>query len=126
MIILALVLLFVALFVALPIIGMAAWAVISAAIVGLVIGALGRLLVPGRQRIGLLATALLGLIGSIVGSFVGYHILGIGGFSILLEIGIAAAAVAIYSRGPGRGSAGRLGRRGAGQLGRQGYSGRLP
>lgn len=97
MIILVLLGLFVALFVVLPVIGMAAWAIISAAVVGIVIGALGRLVVPGRQSIGLLATALLGLIGSIVGSFVGTHVLGIGGFSVLLEVGIAAAAVAVYS-----------------------------
>ena len=97
-----LVLVVVALFVALPVIGLAAGAVLSAAIVGLVIGALGRLVVPGHQRIGLLATALLGLIGSIVGSFVGYHLLEIGGFSILLEVAIAAVAVALYTRRPGR------------------------
>ncbi|MGH9086696.1 MAG: GlsB/YeaQ/YmgE family stress response membrane protein [Acidimicrobiales bacterium] len=114
MIIAVLLLLFVALFVALPLIGLAVGAVLSAVLVGLVVGALGRLVIPGRQSIGLLATALLGLIGSIVGSFVGYHLLGIGALSILLEIGIAAAAVAIYSRRPGRrrhlgtGTAGRL------------------
>lgn len=114
MIILVLVLIFVALFVGLPLIGLAAGAVISAAVVGLVIGALGRLVVPGRQTIGLLATALLGLIGSVVGSFVGYHLLRIGAFSILLEIGIAAAAVAIYAKRPGRGHELPSGRPGAG------------
>lgn len=101
-VVVVLLLVFVALFVALPALGLAASAVLSAAIVGLVIGALGRLVVPGRQRIGLLATALLGLIGSIVGSFIGYHVVKIGGFSILLEVAIAAVAVALYARRPGR------------------------
>lgn len=118
MIILGLALVFVVLFVALPVLGLAAGAVVSAAIVGLVVGALGRLVVPGRQAIGLLATALLGLIGSIVGSFLGYHVLGIGGFSVLLEIGIAAAAVAIYARRPGRGRQLPGGRPGTDSLGR--------
>lgn len=36
-------------------------------IAGLIIGALARLLVPGRQKIGLLLTLLLGVIGSVVG-----------------------------------------------------------
>lgn len=102
MIVVALVILVVALFVALPLIGMAAWAVISALVVGLVIGAVARLIVPGRQQIGLVATALLGLLGSIVGGFLGYHVFAIGGFSILLEIAIAVLGVAIYARSAGR------------------------
>ena len=50
-----------------PLVGAALWAVITAAIVGLVIGALARLVLPGQQRIGLLATMLLGWVGSFVG-----------------------------------------------------------
>lgn len=104
MVILALLVIAIVLFIALPLLGLAAGALISTAIVGLVIGALGRLVIPGRQPIGLVATVLLGLIGAVVGSFVGHRLLGVGGFSILLEIGIAAGAVALYSgrrhRGP--------------------------
>jgi uncharacterized membrane protein YeaQ/YmgE (transglycosylase-associated protein family) len=37
---------------------------------GLIIGALARLIVPGRQPIGILATALLGIAGSFVGGLV--------------------------------------------------------
>jgi uncharacterized membrane protein YeaQ/YmgE (transglycosylase-associated protein family) len=37
---------------------------------GLIIGAIARLVVPGRQPIGLLATALLGIAGSFVGGLV--------------------------------------------------------
>jgi uncharacterized membrane protein YeaQ/YmgE (transglycosylase-associated protein family) len=36
-------------------------------VAGLIIGALARLLLPGRQRIGLLWTLLLGLAGSVIG-----------------------------------------------------------
>lgn len=38
---------------------------------GLVIGALARALMPGRQPMGLLATTLLGMAGSLVGGFLG-------------------------------------------------------
>src|ERR1700722_162064 len=38
-------------------------------IVGLVVGLLARLLVPGRDDIGLLGTILLGIVGSFVGGF---------------------------------------------------------
>jgi uncharacterized membrane protein YeaQ/YmgE (transglycosylase-associated protein family) len=88
------------LFIIFPIIGLAIGTIISSVIVGLVIGALGRLIIPGRQAIGLLATLMLGLIGSIVGGFVGRHILHIGGLSLLLEIGVAAVAVALYAARP--------------------------
>jgi uncharacterized membrane protein YeaQ/YmgE (transglycosylase-associated protein family) len=40
-------------------------------LVGLVAGALARLLVPGRDPMGLVGTLLLGLVGSLVGGFVG-------------------------------------------------------
>ncbi len=36
-------------------------------IAGLIIGALARMLLPGRQNIGLIWTLLLGVLGSIVG-----------------------------------------------------------
>lgn len=40
-------------------------------IVGLVAGALARLVVPGRHPIGLVGTMLLGLLGALVGGFIG-------------------------------------------------------
>jgi len=43
---------------------------------GLVIGAIARLLVPGRQNIGILKTMLLGVAGSFVGGFLAYLIFG--------------------------------------------------
>lgn len=39
-------------------------------IIGLVAGALARLMVPGRQSMGIFMTMLLGLIGSLIGGFV--------------------------------------------------------
>lgn len=50
--------------------------VIGWIIFGLVIGAIARLLVPGRQDIGILKTMLLGIIGSFVGGFIAYLIFG--------------------------------------------------
>ena len=83
------------LFVAFPIIGLTAGALISTFIVGLIIGALGRLVVPGRQRISLVATFLAGLIGAIVGGYIGDQVLYVGGFATtLLEIGVSALVVA--------------------------------
>ena len=50
--------------------------ILSIAIGGLVIGALGRLVVPGPNPIGLLRTILAGWGGSIIGAFVGRVLLG--------------------------------------------------
>jgi uncharacterized membrane protein YeaQ/YmgE (transglycosylase-associated protein family) len=79
--------------------GAALWAVISAAIVGLIIGALARLVLPGQQSIGLLATMLLGWVGSFVGGIVGYHVIHTGTLlTVLLEIAVAALLIAGYAR----------------------------
>jgi uncharacterized membrane protein YeaQ/YmgE (transglycosylase-associated protein family) len=40
-------------------------------IVGILAGALARLLVPGRDPMGLLGTLVLGLVGSLIGGFLG-------------------------------------------------------
>jgi uncharacterized membrane protein YeaQ/YmgE (transglycosylase-associated protein family) len=48
--------------------------IISLILIGLVAGALARLLVPGRQDISIPMTILIGIIGSFVGGFLGYLI----------------------------------------------------
>lgn len=96
------------LLVVVPLIGLALWALISIGVVGIVIGGLARLALPGRQNVGVLATIVLGWIGSLVGAFIGYHVIGVGAFfTVLIEIGVAAALIAFYAgsarrRLPGR------------------------
>jgi uncharacterized membrane protein YeaQ/YmgE (transglycosylase-associated protein family) len=48
--------------------------IVSIIIIGLIAGALARLLVPGRQDISIPMTILLGIVGSFVGGFLGYLI----------------------------------------------------
>jgi uncharacterized membrane protein YeaQ/YmgE (transglycosylase-associated protein family) len=85
----------VVIFVVLPLVGVALWWLISTAVVGLVVGALGRLIVPGTQSIGFLATIACGLAGALVGGAIGRAV---GGrfVTVLIEIGVAAAAVAVW------------------------------
>ena len=45
--------------------------IIGLLVVGLVIGALARLIKPGRQRLSILATMLLGVVGAFIGGFLG-------------------------------------------------------
>lgn len=67
---------------------------------GLFVGAVARLIVPGRHRIGLWMTLLLGVIGSVIGGLVA-NALGTGDvwelnlLGSLVAVGSAAALVAI-------------------------------
>jgi len=46
--------------------------IITLIIVGLIAGALARLLVPGKDAIGIGGTIVLGIVGSFIGGFLGY------------------------------------------------------
>ena len=50
--------------------------IIGFLIFGLIIGLLARAIYPGRQHMGWLATAILGMIGSLVGGLIGHAIFG--------------------------------------------------
>lgn len=62
-------------------------------VAGLIIGALARLLKPGKQNLGLLATLLLGLAGSIIGGLVA-NLIGTGDIFELNVIGFIVAVIA--------------------------------
>lgn len=73
--------------------------IIGAIVVGAIIGALARLVMPGRQNVGMVMTILLGIVGSFLGSWItaqfGYHNAN-GGFAILpFIVGVVVAAVLI-------------------------------
>lgn len=50
--------------------------ILTIVIVGLIAGALARLLVPGKQHMSLLMTMVLGIIGSLIGGFLGFLLFG--------------------------------------------------
>ncbi len=82
--------------------------IIGAIIAGLIIGALARLVLPGKQDISVVMTIILGILGSLVGSFLVYQ-LGYnnsnGGFEIvpfLAGVVVAAVFIVIYERMTGR------------------------
>ncbi len=60
---------------------------------GLVVGALARLLLPGRQHLSLLVTLLIGLVGSVIGGVVA-NALGTGD---IFELNVLGAIVAVIS-----------------------------
>jgi uncharacterized membrane protein YeaQ/YmgE (transglycosylase-associated protein family) len=86
------------LLVVLPIVGWALWLLISAAVVGAIIGGLARLVLPGRQEIGIFSTVVIGWIGSLFGSLIGRHLFHVGSLlTVLCEIAVAAALVLVAS-----------------------------
>jgi len=70
------------------------WLVVS----GLIVGALARLLVPGRQPIGLLGTAVLGIAGSFVGGLIFWAVAEHPGKhpAVGFLVAVACAAVLLY------------------------------
>ena len=79
---------------------------VGAIFVGLVIGGLGRLAVPGRQPIGCLMTLLIGIVGAISGLAIS-RAANIDAWLLVLgcQVGVAALGVLIASsalRGPRR------------------------
>jgi uncharacterized membrane protein YeaQ/YmgE (transglycosylase-associated protein family) len=48
--------------------------ILSIIVIGLIAGALARLVVPGRQNISIPMTILIGIVGSFLGGFLGYLI----------------------------------------------------
>lgn len=100
---LALIAVLIILLVFMAIAGWALWLILSAALVGAIIGGLARLVIPGRQEISIFLTVVLGWIGSLVGSIVGRHIFHVGSFlTILCEIGAAAILVGVASGTAGK------------------------
>jgi uncharacterized membrane protein YeaQ/YmgE (transglycosylase-associated protein family) len=81
--------------------------VIGFIVAGLIIGALARLIKPGKQNLGLLATMLLGLVGSIIGGAIA-SFFGTGNIFELNVFGfIVAVIAAVLLIGVAEGVAGR-------------------
>jgi uncharacterized membrane protein YeaQ/YmgE (transglycosylase-associated protein family) len=79
--------------------------IIAWLLIGLVIGALARFLVPGRQHIGIILTILIGIVAALLGGIVTTAILGAGHTVITFIVALLAAALlvsAFTSRGYGR------------------------
>jgi uncharacterized membrane protein YeaQ/YmgE (transglycosylase-associated protein family) len=81
--------------------------IISAIVIGIVIGVLGRLVVPGRQRIGILLTILVGIVAALIGSAIAAAFgvadtNGVDWVEWLIQIALAALGVAALDRSKAR------------------------
>jgi uncharacterized membrane protein YeaQ/YmgE (transglycosylase-associated protein family) len=81
--------------------------IITAIVIGLIIGALGRLVVPGKQDIPIWLTMLIGVVAAILGTFLAAALgvadtRGIDWIELILQIALAAAGVALVAGLRGR------------------------
>jgi uncharacterized membrane protein YeaQ/YmgE (transglycosylase-associated protein family) len=82
--------------------------IILALVVGAIIGLVARLLMPGKQDIGMIMTVALGALGGLIGSWVatkfGYHNAngGIAWIPLFIGIGAAIVLIAIWETVRGR------------------------
>ncbi|ROP42438.1 GlsB/YeaQ/YmgE family stress response membrane protein [Saccharothrix texasensis] len=81
--------------------------IVSALIVGLIIGALGRLVLPGKQSIPIWLTIVVGVVAAFIGTFLA-NALGVGDtrgidwIEVIIQVALAAVGVSLvagfYSR----------------------------
>ncbi|CAL9357919.1 GlsB/YeaQ/YmgE family stress response membrane protein [Streptomyces sp. enrichment culture] len=81
--------------------------IISAIVIGIVIGVLGRLVVPGRQRIGVLWTIAVGIVAALLGSAIAHGLGvadtdGVDWVEWLIQIALAAFGVLALDRARAR------------------------
>ncbi len=81
--------------------------ILSAIIVGAIIGALARLLVPGKQSMGMLLTIGLGIVGAFVGLVIAQALGLTGSVIMVLLLQIAVAALLVFLAAGGSRSRGR-------------------
>jgi uncharacterized membrane protein YeaQ/YmgE (transglycosylase-associated protein family) len=79
----------------------------TAILFGLIIGALGRLVVPGKQSIPIWMTLVVGVVAALIGTFVAAALGvddtgGIDWIELALQIGLAAVGVALVAGARGR------------------------
>lgn len=71
--------------------------IISAIVAGLVIGFLARLIVPGKQAMGILLTLLVGLVGAFGGGFIAATFTSNFWLTLLVQVALAAVLVVVVA-----------------------------
>jgi uncharacterized membrane protein YeaQ/YmgE (transglycosylase-associated protein family) len=64
-------------------------------LIGLVVGAVARLVIPGRQHIGIILTILIGIVAAIIGGILTAALLGAGHTVITFIVAVLAAALIV-------------------------------
>jgi uncharacterized membrane protein YeaQ/YmgE (transglycosylase-associated protein family) len=86
---------------------MTAQGIITAIIIGAIIGALGRLVLPGRQSISIVLTIVVGIVAALLGTVLANalgvnYTPGIDWIELFIQVGLAALGVALVAGYGGR------------------------
>ena len=81
--------------------------IITAIIIGAIIGALARLVLPGKQNISILLTIVVGIVAAIIGTFLAQAVgvadtPGIDWIELILQVAVAAVGVSVVGGITGR------------------------
>jgi uncharacterized membrane protein YeaQ/YmgE (transglycosylase-associated protein family) len=96
--------------------------IITAILIGIVVGILGRLALPGKQPIGMLVTILVGIVAAFIGTAIARALgiptatNGIDWLELLVQVIVAAIGVALVAALMGRRRTGLTGGRRSGML----------
>ena len=76
--------------------------IFTAIVIGLIIGALGRLVLPGKQNIPIWLTLLIGIVAALIGTFLAALVgwddtRGIDWLELVLQVALAAGGVALVA-----------------------------
>lgn len=76
--------------------------IITAIVIGAIIGSLGRLLLPGRQPIGIILTVIVGIVAALIGTAIAQTVGvdttgGIDWIELVFQIGLAMLGVALVA-----------------------------
>jgi uncharacterized membrane protein YeaQ/YmgE (transglycosylase-associated protein family) len=76
--------------------------IIMAIVIGAIIGALARFVLPGRQNIGILLTIVIGIVAALLGTWLAQQVGvattdGIDWIEIVFQVGLAAVAIALFA-----------------------------
>jgi uncharacterized membrane protein YeaQ/YmgE (transglycosylase-associated protein family) len=81
---------------------MTASGIIMAIVIGAIIGALARFVLPGRQNIGILLTVVIGIVAALLGTWLAQQVgvavtPGIDWIEIVFQVGLAVIAIALFA-----------------------------
>jgi uncharacterized membrane protein YeaQ/YmgE (transglycosylase-associated protein family) len=88
--------------------------IITAIVIGVIVGILGRLVVPGKQPIGMLLTILVGIVSALIGTWLARQLgiptatAGVDWMELLVQVIVAALGVALVAGVTGRRRSGML------------------
>jgi len=76
--------------------------ILGAIVIGAVVGALGRLLLPGRQAIGVILTVVVGIIAALIGTAIAQTLgvtttSGIDWIELVMQVGLAVVGVGLVA-----------------------------